>query len=116
MVTKVPVMIKKLHFQVMKNLKTNALTACLKMKATIQSSAQLYIPRGFFSDNNVETIFRLCNDMIESSAPISEKSISNRFTNDKAGKIMLKKVGMQAIINRVKYERRKIRNKHKKSY
>lgn len=68
--------------------------------------------KALFSEEQVRTLVRLCDDMIGNS-PISGKEILKRLSNDAQAKSILTTLTLSQIVNRVKYERRQRREKNK---
>lgn len=62
--------------------------------------------RNVFSDGDLEKIRVKFADMIKKSFPIVKKTIKEALEKDAWGKQLIKKVSVDTIVNRIKYERR----------
>ena len=62
--------------------------------------------RNVFSDGDLEKIRVKFADMIKKSFPIVKKTIKEALEKDAWGKQLIKKVSVDMIVNRIKYERR----------
>ena len=71
--------------------------------------------QGLFTDEQVQTLFRLFQSMINGS-PISKPKITSTLEGDSTGKPLLQKFTLAQIVNRLKYERKQKREKQKSVY
>ena len=62
-------------------------------------------PHSLFSTDEVDLLLKVCKDMII-SAPISKSVIEERLSAKKEGLKLLKRVNIDQIVSRIKYERR----------
>ncbi|CAB3978646.1 Neurofilament medium polypeptide [Paramuricea clavata] len=79
-----------------------------------QSSPSVISPTEFantdlFSDSNLTSMKKIFADMIVNK-PISKSEIKKRCSESKEGKPLISKLSVSQIMNRIKYERRKIRS------
>ena len=71
--------------------------------------------QGLFTDEQVQTLLRLFQSMINGS-PISKPKIISTLEGDSTGKPLLRKFTLAQIVNRLKYERKQKREKQKSVY
>ena len=62
--------------------------------------------RGALSEFNLASLRTMFNDMVAKSFPIVKQRIKETLKKDPWGKDILKKVPLDTIVNRIKYERR----------
>ena len=77
---------------------------------TTRKSQLSYYHKVIFNEKQVQTVLRLFKDMTKTE-PISRPVVIKRLANDQEGKKLAAAMSVSQIINRIKYERRQLKEK-----
>ena len=90
-----------------------SLHQCISRSLSQDNSSEIIPPtisgasvRGVFSEGDLENIRMHFSDMIRKSVPIRKQNIKKALEKEPWGNNLLKKVTLDTIFNRIKYERR----------
>lgn len=96
-----PTEVETLHQRVSRMLAEESETSSDIIPPTVSSSV-----RNVFKGTELQGIKKLFVEMIEHSAPISKPQIKKCLEKEDWGQEMLKKVSLDTVVNRIKYEKR----------
>ncbi|XP_068757402.1 uncharacterized protein [Montipora capricornis] len=68
-----------------------------------------YLSKNIFSDNERKVLLRMCGTMVRGGV-VSKPAIKERLEKEEEGKELLNKFSINQLVNRLKYERRLIKN------